>query len=252
LVCFYGVTQYYAGNDLKVGETIFVIEHLKCIECQREWDWERPPGRRGAGPPICSDKCRKNRLRRFRPIRPKVAELAALAVATSANPEPQVRLQPGQWPWSTQVPVPEPEASQAEPGESRVGQPPHVPTPEQRQWVQDRAGNGASPAEIAFMAGLSEVTVQQHYHDELIRGPAVANDAVATNLRKIASEGTGSAAVSAAKVWLLCRGGWSEYAAGAPKPVAPEQPAALGKKAMADKEAQTAAVGTGWADLVRH
>ena len=85
----------------KVGETIFVIEHLKCIECQREWDWERPPGRRGAGPHICSDKCRKNRLRRFRPIRPKAAELAALAAATSAKPKPQVRLQPGQWPWST-------------------------------------------------------------------------------------------------------------------------------------------------------
>ena len=127
-----------------------------------------------------------------------------------------------------------------------------MPTPEQRQWVQDRAGNGASAAEIAVMTGLSEQTVVLHYNAELIRGPAIANDAVATNLRKIASEGTGSAAVSAAKVWLLCRAGWSEYAAGPSRPVATEPDAGLGKKALADKEALTAAAGTGWADLVRH
>jgi hypothetical protein len=219
-----------------------VTEHLTCIECGRAWDWERPKGRRGAGPPICSDACREVRRRRFAPVRPKVGD------AVKADPKHEGLLEAEPWPWPPEMPPREPEAPQAAPG-PRIGRPPHEPTLEQRQKVQSMAGLGSSVEEIALIIGISQDTVRLRYRDELIRGPAIANRNVAQNLYRIASTGAGAAAVAAAWRWLCARDGWSDILPAAPRLIE-DKPEPLGKKAEAEIAAQTAEKGTSWADLI--
>ena len=108
---------------------------------------------------------------------------------------------------------------------------------------------GASVEEIAITLGISTPTVRLHYHDELVRGPWIANRTVAQNLYRIASTGTGSAAVAAAWRWLVARDGWSDVMPTPPRLVEPkEEP--LGKKASAEREAMTAEQDTSWSELI--
>lgn len=111
------------------------------------------------------------------------------------------------------------------------------------------AGFGVPQSAIAGAIGVDCKTLRERFRDELDRGVAAANMQVAQNMFKLAT-GPGREAVAAAKYWLSCRAGWSEYA---PVPAVRQPPAGearLGKKDAAQIASETAEVGTSWAGLV--
>ena len=123
------------------------------------------------------------------------------------------------------------------------GRPAHEPTPTTRRQVEMMAAFGNSQPQIAAIIGVSEPTLVLHYSAELESGHVKANNAVAANLFKQATKDDPKS-VQAAQFWLKCRAGWSEHA---PLPM---RTPAMGKKAAAEVAAETAAVGTGWSDLL--
>lgn len=117
----------------------------------------------------------------------------------------------------------------------------HVPTDEQRKYVEAMAGFGISEYDIARVIGTDHNTLRKHYRDELDLGAVKANTAVAKNLFRMAT-GEGREAVTAAIFWLKTRARWSEYAAlTAPAP---------GKKEQAQAHAEKAHEGNQWSSLI--
>lgn len=114
----------------------------------------------------------------------------------------------------------------------------HVPTDKDRASVEAMAGYGIPHDDIARVLRIAPKTLRVHYRDELDRGAAVANVAVAQSLYQKAL-GPGKEGVTAAIFWLKCRAGWREKDADAP-----------GKKEQAEAASRVAERGTDWDGLI--
>jgi hypothetical protein len=146
--------------------------------------------------------------------------------------------------------------------------PAFVPTPEQRSTVETMTAYGARQDDIAAILGIDPKTLRKHFAEQIALGTVKANAKVAESLFKKAVGfhykaqrafmHKGKAVVVdyteyqppdtvSAIFWLKTRAGWSEYS-----PAPAERPVQLGKKEEADRAAQTAEEGTGWASLIRH
>src|ERR1700731_841411 len=85
------------------------------------------------------------------------------------------------------------------------GRPKFVPTKEQQSDVRALASCGNSQAVIANYLHISINTLKLHFAEELSAAAIKANQAVAINLFRIATRGSGAAAVSAIRYWLNSR-----------------------------------------------
>jgi hypothetical protein len=108
--------------------------------------------------------------------------------------------------------------------------------------VEVLAGFAIPTAKIADVIGIDQKTLLKHYADEIRRGRASVEAKLVGNLLRIAG-GTDGTALKAIMFSLQCRFGWSQYA-----PELREKP--LGKKEQIQAEAEAAAQGTAWSDLV--
>ncbi len=124
------------------------------------------------------------------------------------------------------------------------GRPAHQPGDKDRQMAEVLAGFAVPTAKIADVIGIDQKTLFKHYGDAIRRGSASVEAKLVGNLLRIAS-GTDGTALKAIMFSLQCRFGWSQYA---PEPASRDKP--LGKKEQIQAEAETAAQGTGWSDLV--
>lgn len=82
----------------------------------------------------------------------------------------------------------------------------HKPTDASRAQVEDMAGYGLPQDQIAKVMRISETSLKKHYAEELTRGVAVANSAVAESLFKQCREGNTTAMI----FWAKTRMGWRE------------------------------------------
>jgi predicted ArsR family transcriptional regulator len=115
------------------------------------------------------------------------------------------------------------------------------PTDEQREMALILAGAQLSHPEIARKLGLPVEVLQEHFAEELEKGPIKCKSDILAAMFYAGKGGN----VAAAKVYLLFNG--QEPSGG------PDQPAAAGlkgKKEVAAIAAQSAERGTGWEDLV--
>ena len=126
---------------------------------------------------------------------------------------------------------------------NKGGQPAHQPTERDRQTVMVLAGFALPTAKIATAIGISQPTLFKHYEKEIQAGAAKVESTLVGNLLDIA-KGKDGTALKAIMFCLNCRFGWSAYL---PRP---EQEEPLGKKAIAEAEAQTAHEDSAWAKLV--
>lgn len=125
-----------------------------------------------------------------------------------------------------------------------AGRPQHAPTGQMRRQVEMMAAFGNTEEQICQIINISKPTLRLHYREELDIGFVKASNAVAMNLWRQATKDDPKA-FPAMAFWLKCRAGWSEYS---PKPEPKPEP--LGKKEIAQLEAETAGVGTEWGHLV--
>lgn len=125
----------------------------------------------------------------------------------------------------------------AQPGAGRPG---HEPTAKDREYVKGLCGLGVPDYEIAKMVGVSMPTLRKYYWQELETGHLITNSNVAKTLYKVATDPTNPKCVTAAIFWLKARAGWREAQAVEP----------LGKKDMAQMEAETSHQGTSWDALL--
>ncbi len=116
---------------------------------------------------------------------------------------------------------------------------PYEPTELVRRQVEAMAGYGVREDDIARVVGVCPKTLRKHFRQELDVGHVKANMKVAENLYRKAT-GAGRESVTAAIFWLKTRAGWVE----------PRRPEELGKKAMAEREADIGDRDTSWADLL--
>lgn len=120
----------------------------------------------------------------------------------------------------------------------KVGRKPHEPTDKDRQTVESMASYGIPETDIARVLNISAPTLRKWYAYELATGHIKANSMVAQSLYKKAL-GNGAGSVAAAIFWLKVRAGWVE-----PKP----GEESVGVKQQMQKAAETAGVGTEWAN----
>lgn len=85
----------------------------------------------------------------------------------------------------------------------RIGNPPHVPTEEQRKIAETHAAVGTPHWAIAAEMGISERTLDIHYRVELDRGLIRMNARVGSAIAKKALAGDGDMQ----KFWMARRGG---------------------------------------------
>lgn len=145
------------------------------------------------------------------------------------------------------------------------GRPRFEPNAQQRRTVRALAGYGIPHRSIAEVVGITGPTLRKHFRLELDTAEAEANAKVAESLFRRAT-GDGPQSVTAAIFWLKCRAGWREFdvvptqrdaklaaaeRAATGRYAVRSPPPGLGKKALADWEAQTAGEGTGWGDLLK-
>jgi hypothetical protein len=126
---------------------------------------------------------------------------------------------------------------------NKGGRPAHQPTDKDRQMVEALSGFAIPTAKIADVLNIDQKTLFKHYGDELRRGSAIVESKLAGNLLRLAG-GTDGTALKATMFALQMRFGWSAYV---PRPTQ-EQP--LGKKEMAEVEAQTAHEESAWGRLI--
>jgi hypothetical protein len=131
-------------------------------------------------------------------------------------------------------------------GRDARGRRKHLPRAQERIAAETLAGYGISQDEIALVLGVAPKTLRDRYRDDLDRGTARANAAVAQNLYRKAT-GDSRESVTAAMFWLRCRAGWSEFS---PAPARPQHETPLGRKDAAELAAETADEGTGWHGLL--
>lgn len=125
-----------------------------------------------------------------------------------------------------------------------AGRPQHAPTDQTRRQIEMMVAFGNTQDQICQIMGFSLPTLHKHYRAELDLGMVKASNAVAMNLWRQATKDD-PRSVRAAEIWLTNRAGWSAYA-----PKAEPKPEPLGKKEIAQLEAETAGVGTEWGHLV--
>ncbi|HEY2773205.1 MAG TPA: hypothetical protein VGK20_04030 [Candidatus Binatia bacterium] len=82
----------------------------------------------------------------------------------------------------------------------------HEPTDETRRVVEEASGLGLPQAQVGLLIGVSEKTLRLHYREELDRGMAVANAAVARSLFRAA---TADGNVTAMIFWCKTRLRWA-------------------------------------------
>lgn len=126
-----------------------------------------------------------------------------------------------------------------------MARPAHRPDIRTRQLVELLAGFAIPQDRIAPVIGIDKKTLIKHYGDELARGSAVVEAKLVGNLLRLAS-GRDGTALNAIRFALQCRFGWSKYA---PRPTATVE-LHKGKKEQALEDAETAHLGTDWADLL--
>jgi hypothetical protein len=125
------------------------------------------------------------------------------------------------------------------------GRPSHQWNEKDAVLVEVMTGAQMTQERIASIIGISEPTLRLHYVTEIERGSAKLEAQLVGNVLKIAN-GTGTAALKANEFLLRTRFGYSEYS---PAPAEPKPPK-LGKKEIANAEAQVAHEESDWADLV--
>lgn len=128
---------------------------------------------------------------------------------------------------------------------SQRGRKRHEPTDQQRKMVEALAGFGIPQERICEVLELSLPTLHRAYRAELSRGAARVEANLILNLLRIAN-GSDGTALKAITFALQMRFGWSQFNSQRPDPKGP----VLGKKEMANMEAETALEGTTWRDLV--
>lgn len=120
----------------------------------------------------------------------------------------------------------------------------HKPTEQTQRQVEMMAAFGNTEDQISQILGITPPTLRAHYRAELDIGFVKASNAVAHNLWRQATKDDAKS-VQAAMFWLKCRAGWSEFS-----PKQEPKPEPLGKKEIAQLEAETAGQGTEWGHLV--
>lgn len=82
----------------------------------------------------------------------------------------------------------------------------HEPTDKTRDLVTSLSGYGVPQLDIARIIGIAQVTLLNHYREELDLGMAQANAKVGESLYKQAISGNTTAAI----FWMKARAGWRE------------------------------------------
>lgn len=124
-----------------------------------------------------------------------------------------------------------------------MARPPFKPTSALKRKVAIAAGGGMSHEEIALVLGICRNTLEKHFAHELSIGAYCKRFEVLDSLHKAAKKGS----VSACKEYLK-----QTPAAASPPQQEDEKPEVkLGKKEQAAEDAQNAAVGTDWDQLLR-
>jgi len=133
---------------------------------------------------------------------------------------------------------------------TKAGRPAHQPEEKDRKLVSAMASYGIPQDKIASVIGIDEKTLRKHYADEIDTAEARATAVVAKTLYSIATDRNHSKCAPAAMFWLKCRGGWREKDATTTDDFdsMPVPPRNLGKKEQAERDAETAGVGTDWGD----
>lgn len=126
----------------------------------------------------------------------------------------------------------------------KVGRPSHQPSEKDRKVVEALVGFGIPEPKICDVLNITPPTLRLHYPDEIKRGKSVVEAQLISNLMRLAG-GDGGTALKATMFALQTRFGWSMYAP-APVDITPQ----LGKKELANLEAETAHEESSWADLV--
>lgn len=114
----------------------------------------------------------------------------------------------------------------------------YEPSAKDRRAVELMAGHGIAENDIARMLGISDSAMQKWYRNELDKGRIMANSAVAQSLFEKAI-GNAPGSVAACIFWLKVRAKWAE-----PR----FQDVVPGRKEIAQKAADTAGIGSVWAD----
>lgn len=125
-----------------------------------------------------------------------------------------------------------------------AGRPTYKAIPEERKRVENLAACGTRQADIAFMLGISLMTLRKHFIEDIRRGEIMANATVGGALFKVASDVKHKKVVEAAKFWLTHRAGWKA------EPTQKDGVRALGKKEAQAEAARTAGQDSGWGDLL--
>lgn len=118
-----------------------------------------------------------------------------------------------------------------------AGRPRYRPTREQRKTVQILAAADMDQEEIAIVIGIDAKTLRANFSDELRNGLVRVRASLLRSLFEAAKRGH----VGAQKALL---------AATSPTPPKAVRRPLLGKKAQAQKDAETASAGTVWDDLI--
>lgn len=137
-------------------------------------------------------------------------------------------------------------SSRKAPG-AKMGRPPFVPTKRQREDVEIAAGGGMPHEHLATALGITTPTLRKHFAAELSTGAHRRRLDVIRARYKAAMQGRAGAIrqyledVPAFELPPDPEG---------PEPAAKEAAEPIGKKAQAQAEAQSAHVGTDWAEIL--
>lgn len=124
------------------------------------------------------------------------------------------------------------------------GRPAYVPTERDRAQVKALAAMGATIFEISTVMQLSEPTIRKYFQVEIATGAIEANAKVAQSLYKQATD-PAKPNITACIFWLKARAGWRDGSRGSS-----EEEETPGKKILAQRDAETAAIGTEWEDVL--
>lgn len=124
--------------------------------------------------------------------------------------------------------------------------PEYKPTKADRERVAVSIGGGMSVSEIGIAMGLSHYLLKKHFPEELAQGGLSRRMDVLTAMYKGAVKGN----TSAQRAYLSTSLAQGEAPPVKEKPKAAAPAPKLGKKELADAEAEDASAGTDWADLI--
>jgi hypothetical protein len=125
------------------------------------------------------------------------------------------------------------------PDQSKTPLPPFRSTPEQRELAEILAAADYPMEKIADRVGVTIAILEEHFAAELTTGANKRNADVILAIHR------GAVAGNASQQRL-----WSQIAPIATKTVKTQRPALVGKKEAAQREAEHAAAGTDWGDLL--